>query len=110
MRTKSPIELRDLLGGIFPEFASACPAEDSEANATFHAVLFDFAPYFSGNREQFSEKQIKALAAFLNDAASVNDELENAVATCFLEHLGQLRSYKILAPHLSKLAKEKTHA
>ena len=110
MRPQTAQELRVLLIGIFPGFAEACPEEDAQLDATLHSVMRAFTPYFSGNREALSQRQIKSLAHFINEAVAVDDKLENAVGTCFLEHLRQVSSYKVLASFLSRKAKDKTHA
>jgi hypothetical protein len=36
------------------------------------------------------------------------NEIENAVATCFLEHMHQVRIDRVLAPYLSRARKEKS--
>ena len=110
MRPQTAMELWRFLTEVFPGFVADCTEEEIEADTTLHFVMIDFAPYFSSNREQFSEGQLRALGLFINEAVSVDDNLENAVATCFLEHLHQDGSYKALGPYLSALAKAKTHA
>ena len=109
MRPQTAKELWTLLTGIFPSFVEDCSEEEVQ-DETLHFVMRNFTPYFSGNREAFSERQIKALARFINDVVAVDDNLENAVGTCFLEHLRQVSGYKVLAPLLSRKAKDKTHA
>ena len=110
MRPTTAKELWILLTEIFPGFSADCEEEEIQPDTTLHFVMADFTPYFSGNRDTFSESQLKQLGDFINDAVAVDDNLENAVCTCFLEHLHQVRSYKILAPYLSRHAKDKTHA
>jgi hypothetical protein len=110
MRPQTAKELWSLLTEIFPGFSADCVEEEIQSETTFHFVMRDFTPYFSGNLYTFSETQLKKLGSFINDAVAVDDNLENAVATCLLEHLHQVRSYKILAPFLSRQAKDKTHA
>jgi len=110
MRPQIAKELWALLTEIFPGFSAYCEDEEIQPETTLHFVMTEFTSYFSGNRDTFSEFQLKKLAHFINDAVAVDDNLENAVSTCFLEHLRQVRSYKILAPFLSRQAKDKTHA
>lgn len=110
MRPQTAKQLWSVLVEIFPSFAADCEDEEIQPDTTLHFVMRDFAPYFSSNLGAFSEFQIRNLARFINDAVAVDDNLENAVGTCFLEHLHQVRSYKILAPFLSRQAKDKTHA
>ena len=99
-----------MLTEIFPGFSAEYEDGEIQPETTLHFVMRDFTTYFSGNRDTFSESQLKKLAHFINDAVAVDDNLENAVSTCFLEHLHQVRSYKMLAPFLSRQAKDKTHA
>ncbi len=69
-----------------------------------------FAEYFGAEGGAASERQLQALGGLINEAVAVDDELENAVSTCMLEHLRQIKAYKILSPYLSPKAKQKTHA
>jgi hypothetical protein len=99
----------------FPGFAENWNADEladreREGTATFHSIMFPFTQYFGANHSSFSDRQVRELAGVINQAVDTPDELENAVSTCFLEHLRQLRSYKVLAPHLSTEAKRRTHA
>lgn len=90
-------------------FETELEVEDP-AELTLHGVMILFAQYFGANHRRFSEKQLRRLSEWLNSAVSVPGELENAVSTCFLEHTRQLKVNRLLAPYLSKLAKEKSHA
>jgi len=110
MRPQTARELWGVLVEVLPGFAKDCPAEEIESDATMHSVMRDFTPYFSGSLERFSEKQLRSLGSFLNEAVSVDNDLESAVGTCFLEHLHQVRSYKAWAQFLSTIAKRKTRA
>jgi hypothetical protein len=111
----TPRELWAALIAICPAFAADLPADEVEERerentATFHFVMQPFTTYFGTDQATLSEKQLKQLAVLINRAVENADDLENAVATCFLEHLHQIRAYKVLAPFLSAGAKQKTHA
>ena len=110
MRPQTAKELWTLFTEIFPSFSAYCEEEEIQPETTLHFVMMDFTSYFGRNCETFSESQLKKLGHFINDAVAVDDMLENAVSTCFLEHLRQVRSYKTLSPFLSRQAKDKTHA
>jgi hypothetical protein len=115
VRPSSARELWTLLVAVFPSFASRHGHDDIEAAerddvASLHSVMMPFAEYFGSNRDFHSEKQLRALGAILDEAVRREDGLENAVSTCFLEHLRQIRSYHTLAPYLSKATKSKTRA
>ena len=90
-------------------FETELEVEEPE-ELTLHRLMGLFAQYFGANGKRFSVKQLRRLGEWLSSAVSVPSELENAVSTCFLEHTRQLKVNRLLAPYLSKLAKEKSHA
>ena len=83
--------------------------EDQE-ELSLHRVILIFAQYFGANHRRFSLTQLRRLGDWLSAAVVAEGALENAVSTCFLEHMRQLKVNRVLAPHLSQLAKEKSHA
>jgi hypothetical protein len=101
-------ELREWLIDLFPSFQEEW--EENENDITLHGVLIVFTQYFGAEKDKFNEKQIKILAEFINKSVVKDDDLENAISTCFLEHLNQINSGKLMKPFLSKLAKDKMHA
>ena len=115
MRPSTAKDLWEMLLGVFPGFIQDCSREDfreaaASGEATLHMVMREFCSHYSCRQEQFSAKQLRSLGDIVNDAVTVDDDLENAMATCFLEHLRQVRGYKALAPYLSSAAKARTHA
>jgi len=113
-RPISAVELRDRLLEICPDFEAECSAEElaeSEkvGGPSLAMVMHDFTCYFGCKQAVLSSAQLTKLGALMSDAVSVDDELENVVSTCFLEHIYQIDGYKTLAPFLSDLAKKKTH-
>jgi len=102
------IELRQWLIDLFPSFQSEW--DDDEEEVSLHGVLIVFTQYFGAEKEKFNYKQIKKLAEFINKSVEKEGDLENAISTCFLEHLNQIDSGKLMKPLLSKLAKDKMHA
>lgn len=77
---------------------------------THHAVLSAFLGFFAQHHDAFTEVQLRRLGDWINNAVTNDDEIENAVATCFLEHMRQVRINRILAPYLSRQAKQKARA
>ena len=77
---------------------------------SFHAVALDLTDYFPAHCLSLTERQLLAFAAWINGMVGAGGDLENAVATCFLEHSGQIGVYKVLAPHLTALAKASARA
>ena len=115
MRPVTARQLWSELVRVFPDFVeehTAADLEESERDGTptLHSVMIPFMQFFGGVQRTLSAKQLKELSTLLNDAVELDDDLENAVSTCFLEHLRQIGGYKALAPFLSKRAKEKTRA
>jgi len=115
LRPSTARELWTRLTTLFPEFTeyhSVEDLEDSERDeaAILHSVMFPFTQFFGGRHTTFTEKRLSTLATLLNEAVALDDVLENAVSTCFLEDLHQIRGYKALAPHLNAVARRKTHA
>ena len=104
-----------VLVSIFPSFREYVLDDALDSDTTAHAlaphrVMFLFAEFSASGCFAPSEQQLIKFCSWINDVVQTNDELENAVATCFLEHTKQLGVSKLLAPHLSKLAKQKSRA
>jgi len=102
----SPEELLKSLKGIFPGYVGEQPSPD----LTYHGLLTDFTCYYGANNSTFSKQQVKDYATLINEAVETGGSIENAFATCFLEHLGQIRATKPLISFLSKTARERLHA
>jgi hypothetical protein len=77
---------------------------------THHRVMQEFLMYFSKNHSSFNERQLRRFGDWINEAISVDSDIENAVSTCFLEHMRQVKINRVLAPYLSPVAKVKSHA
>jgi hypothetical protein len=96
-----------------PEFGDdlleqASGAEDE--NLAFHRVMHVFTYSFGKFASSLSVAQLRQLAALINACVEIDDVLENAVATCFLEHLHQVGALKVLRPYLSTKARKDCHA
>jgi hypothetical protein len=108
MTSQLPQETLRQLCDIFPSFAHEwarehAPAEDGLVDGvyyewTHHGVLRPFLEYFANNQHMFPEVQIRALGLWINSAVAVDGELENAVSTCFLEHMRQHQPAAVGAP------------
>jgi len=115
MKNRSLEEIEGILTNIFPSYADELTVDKKEDEDfgyiyTLHSLFRDFLSYFSSNIESFSEKQLKEIGNFINEAVEIDDDLENAISTCFLEHLHQVKANKPIKPYLSKKAKERVHA
>jgi hypothetical protein len=116
-----PQETLRQLCELFPDFErcwkneEAPPPEDGLVDGVFyqwthHRVMQEFLMYFSNNHSSFTERQLRRFGDWVSKAVSVDSDLENAVSTCFLEHMRQLKINRVLAPYLSPVAKVKSHA
>ena len=115
-----PQDTLQQLCAIFPSFKNDweqdnAPPEDGLIDGvyyewTHHAVLRQFLQFFARHRDSFTDAQLRELGNWINHAVSQEDEIENAVATCFLEHMQQVRVNRVLAPYLSRKAKDKARA
>jgi hypothetical protein len=110
----SPPQLRDALVDIFPGFQQYWEDDENphlEAGEfNHHGLMLEFVSYFAKGLAGFSEKQLQRLAIVINDSVSKPGPVENAVSTCFLEHLHQIHAEKALRPFLSSEAKAKSRA
>ena len=104
-------ELRSHLADLFPAFDQGCRLDelrDEMVVAPAHFVMRRFAENFPRFAATASLRNLERLAQLINKAVERDDFLENAISTCFLEHLRQIGAYKRLSPFLSGTAKRKT--
>lgn len=111
-RPATPEELVQTLSGLVPPFSDEWveDREDEDEAPTFHRVMRTFTYVLGVACGSLSDSQLKALGHYLNECVSVDDDLENAVATCLLEHLHQIGALDALWPHLSPRARSECHA
>jgi hypothetical protein len=113
-RPDSPETLRMRLDLLLPSFVVDCydpeppPPEEDELE-TFHRVMREFTYSFGKAADSLSSTQLQQIGNLINEAVGYDDSLENAVATCFLEHLHQIDARKVLWPYLSKKARAECH-
>ena len=113
-RPTSPGQLRDQLSEIFPAFRDHWDDKDNpfvqdDGSFGYHAVMLNLNDFFAGH-ESWSNEQLRAFSELLNAAVTRDDDLENAVSTCFLEHMHQMKMTKLLSPYLTPEAKRRSHA
>jgi len=107
---QTPEELLNRLFVIFPQFRNQYDGSIRDQSSTYHSVLMAFTPFFGSELASFSQAQLRSFGELINEAVKQNDVLENALGTCLLEHLHQIKAEHVLKPHLSKIAREKTRA
>ncbi len=86
MNHQSQADLVAALVELFPDF-EAIWAKETIRSGSLHSVYMEFLPFISG--VELTPKQLKKLAALLNAAVAAGADAENAVDTCFFEHLGR---------------------
>jgi hypothetical protein len=108
----SPAELKEQLCRLVPTFASDWedpnPLEE-ETPDTFHSVMREFTYSFGKAAHALPEARLKELGSLVDASVEHPGTLENAMATCFLEHLHQVKALKVLWPHLSQRARAECH-
>ena len=77
---------------------------------THHRVMQEFLMYFAKKHSFFTERQLRRFGDWISKAVAVDGDIENAVSTCFIEHMRQVKINQVLAPYLSPVAKAKSHA
>lgn len=115
MQRRPQDTLRELCE-LFPAFESWWNDEETEdglvdgvhRELTHHRLMMEFLDFFGKHHGSCTVKQLRSLGNWVNHAVSVDGDLENAVSTCFLAHSHQVRVDRVLAPYLSRQAKEKS--
>lgn len=107
----SPESTLEFLVALDPQFGIAWKSDEPESeDLNYHHIMRMFAEHFARSSASYSEEQLRGLGDWLSEAVASGGVLENAVSTCLLEHSRQLKVNRVLAPYLSKAAKERTHA
>ncbi len=75
---------------------------------SLHGIVLEFSAAFGA--EEATQDQIEGLAEFVEQAVAVDDQLANAVSTCFLEHLRQIDRRNVLYSRLSREARRHVRA
>jgi hypothetical protein len=111
MENLSQSELVQRLVAIFPTFEAEWVAYTEGLyflSDSLHSVYQSFLPFVSGI--PVTDKQFAALSKLLNGEVAAGGDRENAVATCFLEHCGQVGLLRRLRPFLDAETRSRLHA
>jgi hypothetical protein len=106
MNLRTPERLLEALADVLPEFLQEWEA--GEVPSTFHEVILRFTPFFGCRAKSFSPDELKRVGTLINDAVAEGGVIENAVSTCFLEHLRQIDAWRALKAYLSDRARRKS--
>lgn len=101
-------ELLKFLISVFPSFEDAWNSEDNlfreKDNFTSHGVCAEFSHFFQSNYKDFSNEQLKVLFDEIEEISVNDDELTNAIHTCFLENIAQTESLDFSKSFIGKKA------
>jgi hypothetical protein len=109
---ESPSSVLEELTAIFPAFANAWGGSDNHSLLddgffTHHGLFIEFTAYYREHYGAASSVQIAKLAEKINVwFDGPNADLDNAVATCFLENIAGEASARRLKPLLKEKAVE----
>lgn len=111
MAMLSQTQLVSDLAAVFPEFSAyweSDRSDDDSPSITLHSVYLSFLPFLGGCSP--TSLQWQQLANILSREVAAGGERENAVDTCMLEHLHQVKLNRVLRPLLSPAAKSLVRA
>ncbi|QOV93023.1 hypothetical protein [Novosphingobium sp. ES2-1] len=74
-----------------------------DGDCTLHTVMFEFSSYFVA--ASANPAQLQWLARLIEECIAIDDSLENAIGTCFLEHLPAIDREGHLTRHFSPAVK-----
>jgi hypothetical protein len=109
----SPEQVLHYLCAVFPTFKDWWEDGETEildAELGFHLIMAEFIQFFGVNHQSFSEKQLRRFCEWVNDAVLIDGPLKNAISTCFLEYTRRGKINRVLAPYLSRVVKDRSHA
>ena len=103
-------QVLDFLSELFPGFRESWDEDENpyinpDGRFSIHSVFIEFTDFFGRYVQNPEKPRLVALANFINQGMAADPSFENAVSTCFLEHLHQIRAKKILKPFLGPQAK-----
>lgn len=110
MNFQSPDDVRAAISAIFPQFEAEWGTDNPsrvDGGYSVHTVYRVFLEFLVPRAH--TEKQLGKVAVLINGAVLAGGDSENAVSTCFLEHLHQVGLVSALKPFLGKEAKARLH-
>ncbi len=102
-------EVSNIIMKLFPEFQDELFEELDPNRQNLHGLFQDFTYYYGKYHSTISNKNLIHFAELINQSVTKNDVLENAISTCFLEHLYQIQSAKPIITYLTKQAKNRLY-
>jgi hypothetical protein len=115
MNPQSSTDVLAAVISIFPEFKNEWddenPSINDDGSYSIHSVYACLLEYISvGKTSVLDHKDLKQLGLLINTAVAAGGASENAVSTCFLEHVKQIRLDAALKPFLLEEAKARFRA
>jgi hypothetical protein len=105
---ESPEQLLERLFTIFPKYRSEYKGTIHDYEPTFHSVLIGFNSFLGQYAHLAATSELKEFGQLVNTGVASGSDLENAFATCLLEHLRQIKVAGVLRPYLSEEARRLT--
>ena len=106
---RTPAELKAALSAIFPalprDFGDVGESVFEAASSTFPSVLREFTEFFAREMDRFPDRQLRRLAELVVRSTAAPGPLADAMESCFLQTLRELRVDARLAPFLAAAAK-----
>ena len=98
---------------VFPDFNEVWNSEENYSRDknvfTSHGVCAEFSHYFIENYITFSIEQLKSLFNKIEELignSEAENEIDNALCTCFLENIAQTESGNLAKQFMGKRSKE----
>jgi hypothetical protein len=102
---ESPALLKDAVAAIFPalprEVGASGESVFEDAGPTYQSLLREFVYFFAKNIDQFSDRQLRRFAELVARSTAAPGPLADAMETCFLAQLQQLKVDGRFAPFLA---------
>lgn len=113
MKIMTKEDLLEFFISIFPEFEAVWNAETNYFRDnnfyTAHGICSEFSHYFRENYREFSRQQLFLLFNKIEENVGIQeeeDEIDNALSTCFLENIAQTESGDYTKQFMGKNSKE----
>lgn len=99
----SPSSLAQALVELFPSFAAQIEGEDITG---YHQVIGLLTPVITGYLHEAPKGTTERFCEVVNAMVDAGGEVENAISTCLLEHVSQVKVRRIISPYLSASARQ----
>lgn len=92
----TPSAMLSKLLRMFPGFEAEWKSDqnvflEASGDFTYHGLFFEFSRYFQDHFQEMNSQKIQELCDYIEQFVrdDVDDSIDNAICTCFLEHVGR---------------------